>query len=226
MTKFSIRYLKGALIDRYRLYLLKYEIYQFNKYRRLYDSFSMGYKIKLATKWLNQYPEQAHFNYVPIDHWLKNIVPKQASILEIGGWRGDLAAKALSSFEHIYLWHNYDLLANHNTQKCNDKRYKLISLNAYLWHMSLQVEYNALIATHMIEHIRWRELIELINWIPDGISTVLFEAPLPESADNINWKGDHSSHVLEKGWEQVIAEMKIHNFFVDFCEGNTFIFRR
>ena len=92
--------------------------------------------------------------------------------------------------------------------------------------MSLHYEYNALIATHMIEHISWRELTELINWIPEGIRTVLFEAPLPASDENISWKGDHSSHVLEKGWEQVISEMKNHSFSVDYSEDNTFIFRR
>ncbi len=224
--KYGMQYLKNGITGKYRQYLLKYEVCQFDRYRKLYDSFSFNYKIKLAGKWLKKYPEQAHFNYSPVEHWLKNIVSTPVNVLEIGGWRGDLAAKALSSFEHIKLWHNYDLLKNNNFQKCNDERYKLITLDEELWKMSLHYKYNALIATHMIEHIRWRELTALINWIPKSINTVLFEAPLPASGQNIDWKGDYSSHVLEKGWEQVISEMSDHNFSLVFSEANTFIFNR
>jgi hypothetical protein len=78
----------------------------------------------------------------------------------------------------------------------------------------------------MIEHINWKEFTELTDWIPASIKTVLFEAPLPASSENINWKGDYSSHVLEKGWEQVINEMKNHRFSVDYSENNTVIFKR
>jgi hypothetical protein len=212
--------------SKYHKYLLKYEIYQFDRYRRLYDSFSFNYKIRKAGKWLKQYPEQAHFNFTPVNHWLENIVEKPASVLEIGGWRGDLAEKALSSFEHIKLWHNYDLLKHNNYQNCYDIRYKLISLEDYIWCLALNYEYNALIATHMIEHINWKEFLQLINWIPKSIKTVLFEAPLPTSCENINWRGDHSSHILEKGWKQVKTEMENHRFTVEYTADNTVIFKR
>lgn len=221
-----MKYIIRALIGKYQLSRLKYEIFQFDRYRKFYDTFSFDYKVKIANKWLKQYPEQAHFNIAPINHWLENIVEKPASIIEIGGWRGDLAEKALSSFEHIKLWHNYDLIKNNNLQKCYDNRYKLISLDDYIWHLPVNNEYNALIATHMIEHINWKEFSALTNWIPTSIGTVLFEAPLPASNENINWKGDHSSHVLEKGWEQVIDEMKNQRFLVAFAKDNTVIFKR
>jgi hypothetical protein len=220
----------GSLIkfikNKYHQYRLKYEISQFNRFRRLYDTFSFDHRKKLANKWLIKYPEQAHFNFTPVSYWLENIVSRPTSVLEIGGWRGDLAEKALSSFDHIKLWHNYDLLNLNNYQKCNDERYKLVSLEDFLWHLPLNIEYNALIATHTIEHFKWRELIELISWIPAGIKTVLFEAPLPVSHENYNWKGDHSSHILEKGWEQVKSEMKNRGFSVNFSERNTYIFMR
>jgi hypothetical protein len=221
-----MQYIKRVLKGKYLQYLRKYEIYRFDSYRMLYDSFSFDYKIKKANEWLKQYPEQAHFDIIPINFWLENIVAKPSAVLEIGGWRGDLAEKALSSFDHINLWHNYDLLKNNNYQKCYDNRFKLISLNDDIWHLSLKYEYNALVATHMIEHINWKEFIELANWIPESIRTVLFEAPLPASNENINWKGDYSSHVLEKGWEQVITEMENHRFLVDYTENNTVIFKR
>jgi len=62
--------------------------------------------------------------------------------------------------------------------------------------------------------------------IPKSIKTVLFEAPLPTSCENINWRGDHSSHILEKGWKQVKTEMENHRFTVEYTADNTVIFKR
>ncbi len=205
-------------------YKQKLETYRFDRYRNKYDNLSFHKRKKLASRWFKEYPEQVHFTYDPVDFWIKEIVKSPVRILEIGGWRGDLAMKALSRFEKIEVWHNYDLLENSNSQKCIDERYKLISLDDYIWNKSLDSEYNALIATHMIEHIKWKELIRLIEWIPDSIETVLFEAPVNSSEENMNWKGDHSSHILEKGWTQIITEMKKNGFQVEWQEGNSFIF--
>jgi hypothetical protein len=218
--------LKGILKGLYLRFYQRYEIFRFDRYRKLYDSFSFDYKIKKAGEWLLKYPEQANFDINPVNYWLEEIVEKPASIIEIGGWRGDLADKALSTFQQINCWHNYDLIKNNDLQKCSDKRYMLVSLKNDLWHQSLDFEYNALIATHMIEHINWKEFRELCAWIPASIVTVLFEAPLPASVEHNNWKGDYSSHVFEKGWEQVINEMKNHRFSVVYSENNTVIFKR
>lgn len=209
-----------------REYLKKYETFKFNCYRDEYDKLSFRDKKKLANYWLEKYPEQAHFNYDPIQFWLTKFVKFPARTLEIGGWRGDLASKALVSFSSIELWHNYDLLESNNFQKCLDCRYQLISLDDYLWHKSLNYDYNSLIATHMIKHVKWNELIELVNWIPKSITTVLFEAPIPFTGESISWKGDHSSHVLEKGWERVIGKMKNRGFRLDYCSHETYVFNK
>jgi hypothetical protein len=78
----------------------------------------------------------------------------------------------------------------------------------------------------MIEHIKWRELVLLIHWIPENIKTILFEAPIAQSAENFDWTGHYSTHILEKGWEQVINEMRNHNFEVAYLEKDTVIFIR
>ena len=78
----------------------------------------------------------------------------------------------------------------------------------------------------MIEHIKWHELVLLIRWIPENIKTILFEIPIAQSAENYNWKGHHSTHILEKGWEQIIEEMRTYNFDKVFSEKDTVIFKR
>ena len=94
------------LKDIYRRCRRKYQTYKFNRYRRLYKSFTFAYKIRMANKWLRQYPDQSHFDFNPIKFWFEEIVSRPVSVLEIGGWRGVLANKSLSQFEHINLWHN------------------------------------------------------------------------------------------------------------------------
>jgi hypothetical protein len=221
-----MKVIKNFLRDRYHKLKRKYEVYWFNRYRKNYDSFSFAQKQKMASRWLEQYPEQAHFDTAPVKHWLENYVKRPCSVLEIGGWRGDLANKMLTDYNYIQSWHNYDLIEDNSYQKCHDLRYKLITLKDDLWHISLVYNYNALIATHMIEHINWREFIELAGWIPLNIETVLFEAPLPASEESLNWNGDYSSHVFEKGWEQVNAEMRKHGFRVEYTENNSVIYSR
>jgi len=216
----------GVIKTIYRNLRYRYEVCRFDRYRKLYNTFSIDDKIRMAGKWLKQFPEQAHFEYMHVNYWLGNIVQKPAMILEIGGWRGDLADKALSFFPGIFQWHNYDLLRNNNYQKCSDQRYQLITLDDYIWSMSLNQEYNALIATHVIEHLSWKEFTQLTKWIPECIETVLFEAPLPATDENHNWQGDHSSHILEKGWEQVISEMMKNSFLAIYSKDNTVIFNR
>ncbi len=200
------------------------ETRDFDRHRDKYDILSFSDKKKLAKKWLRKYPEQAHFNYESVDNWIKEIVPMPRRIIEIGGWRGDLASRVFDSGREIEYWHNYDLLENGKVQRCNDHRYKLITLDDYLWNKPVSIDYNALIATHMIEHINWIELNALVNWLPTGIKTVLFEAPLPDDAEDYSWKGDHSSHVLGKGWLQVKRVMERKGFTVERTDGNTYIF--
>jgi hypothetical protein len=221
-----MRIIKKFLRESYYKLKREYEISGFNRYRRKYDSFSFARKQALASRWLKQYPEQAHFDFEPVKYWLENIITIPSQVLEIGGWRGDLARKSLSYFNFIDAWHNYDLIENNGTQKCSDARYRLITLRDYIWNTRPITDYNALIATHMIEHLNWIEFKKLAAWIPSGIETVLFEAPLPDDDENINWKGDYSSHVLEKGWEQVNSEMKKQGFNVVYKVANTVIYKR
>lgn len=220
-----MRQIANALFSIYRYYKIKYEINEFDNYREKYNSLSFSDKKRIAHRWSKKYPEQAHFNYEHVDFWLRDIVNDSPKVLEIGGWKGDLALKALSSFMNIQFWHNYDIIESVQHQKCSDCRYKYIPLDDYIWHKSLEFEYNALIATHVIEHFNWSELVNLISWIPKNIETVLFEAPIPFKGENINWTGDHSTHILEKGWEKIISEMKGFGFEAVCRNDNTVIFK-
>jgi glycosyltransferase involved in cell wall biosynthesis len=204
----------------------KRSIRRMDDYRKHYDKMTFADLNKVANKWLHIYPEQASYTLPLVIRWFEEHVSQPAMVLEIGGWRGDLAGEILSRFSQVECWHNFDVISDASTQKCRDERYRLIPLNDYIWNLKLPVSYNALIATHVIEHLKWREVKSLIKWIPEQIDTVLFEIPIVESAENYNWQGHHSTHILEKGWKQIIDEMNASGFEVALKEKDTVIFNR
>ena len=197
-----------------------------DNYRKNYDELSFEKLVETANIWLHLYPEQASYDLPLVLKWMEKETPKPTFVLEIGGWRGDLAKSILQNNHAIQCWDNYDVISDASTQKCTDNRYQLIPLNDYIWNTIVDKKYNTLIATHMIEHLKWHELTQLIHWIPNNIQTVLFEAPIAHSAQNFNWKGHHSTHILEKGWKQIIEEMQSNHFVKIFSEKDTVIFNR
>ncbi len=201
-------------------------IREMDLFRENYDLMTFGQLVDIANDSLHKYPEQAHYTLPFVFQWIENHVPRPARVLEIGGWRGDLARDILSRYGFVEEWDNFDVISDQSTQKCKDNRYRQIPLSDYIWNLDLSEKYNALIATHMIEHLKWRELLLLMRWIPAKIQTVLFEAPVVQSADNFDWTGNHSTHILEKGWKQIVEEMDKNGFVKIFAEKDTVIFKR
>jgi glycosyltransferase involved in cell wall biosynthesis len=218
--------LKTRMKQRKEKQEFKRAIKELDNFRKNYDKITFDQLVSKANVWLHQYPEQASYTLPLVQRWIENYVPKPRIILEIGGWRGDLADAILKDYDFIHRWDNYDVISDQSTQKCHHEYYQQIPLSNYIWNLKTDSKYNALIASHMIEHIKWRELVLLIHWIPENIKTILFEAPIAQSAENFDWTGHYSTHILEKGWEQVINEMRNHNFEVAYLEKDTVIFIR
>jgi glycosyltransferase involved in cell wall biosynthesis len=203
-----------------------WEIRKFDAYRTEYDTMSFRTLAKRTDSLRRQCPERAHFSLPPVVYWFDNVVARPAAVLEIGGRRGDLAMKMLSKYEFISCWHNYDIMTDKNAQKCSDPRYTHIIPEDYIWNLPVDRSCNALVATRVIEHMKWRELLLLIGWIPEHITSVLLEAPIKKSVENYDWTGDRSTRILEKGWEQVIREMQKTGFEAIYSKGDTVVFVR
>lgn len=165
----------------------------------------------IPENWLNKYDEKkSSFN------WQKKYVKSHENIIlsRIKDWRKKL--KKTRSIKHFDKFRKtYDTIT-----------FEKLVKKTNIWNLEVDKKYNALIASHMIEHIKWRELVQLIRWIPKNIQTVLFEVPIAQSAEDFNWKGHYSTHILEKGWEQIVEEMRAYNFVKVFSEKDTVIFTR
>lgn len=96
------------------------------------------------------YPEQAHFQRDLAVKELMRVAPEE--VLEIGGWRGDLAALILSSpaGATVRRWTNVDISPRLATvQKCKDPRYRLVIPKGFIWEVGIEDVFDTVVATHL-----------------------------------------------------------------------------
>lgn len=133
-----------------------------------------------------------------LDHTIASI--GSVSVLEIGGWKGELAQRMLVK-PGIAMWCNLEICENAARKSVfSSPRYETIIPDDFAWNIMLP-EANVFIASHFIEHIRWRELKALVHNLPSKIQFMGLQAPIQESGTD--WMGYHGTHILEVGWKLV-----------------------
>ena len=136
-----------------------------------------------------------------------NTIPKP-KVLEIGGWKGELASEVLLKDKNIILWHNYDICSNAiNKNVCESERFKGIVLTDFAWNLNIFNDYNVCILSHIIEHIKKHELIKFFDKIKH-IKYVYIDAPLNDPYNRIKWKNYCGTHILECEWKDITNMLK------------------
>lgn len=67
------------------------------------------------------------------------------------------------------------------------------------------------VASHTIEHMRWRELKSLFNNLPASVKYIGLQSPLKDNGGS-NWRNYDGSHILEVGWDSIIAYLDLLGF--------------
>ena len=180
--------------------------FDFNKWRAEYDSYSFEKQKELNNELEKVAPNQIQHKAEIVGEFLRKI--PNAKVLEIGGWKGELAQKILSKNKNILLWHNYDICSNAIEKNvCKDTRFKGIVLTDFAWNLDIWKDYNIVILSHIIEHIRKRELIKLFDKFKH-IKYIYIDAPLNDPYRGVEWKNYCGTHILECGWDQITEMLK------------------
>jgi hypothetical protein len=120
-------------------------------------------------------------------------------VLELGGWKGELADLLLPDFPNIEKWMNYEITpqaVSDNT--CKDSRYEVQIPDNYLWTLDIDLsKYNVFVASHVIEHLKLVHVKRLLSRLRD-IKYLYVDAPLPPNGSM--WGGGEFSHIIEIGW--------------------------
>lgn len=194
----------------------------FNEWRKNYDQMSYGDQVEFYNRVAIEHPSQLAFDTEAFSQFFAHIVRQQKviSVLEFGGWKGELADKILSIYsDFILFWTNYEISqkAIENTV-CRHFQYYATISHDYLWNIYLP-RATVFVSSHAIEHIKEHELELLFRALPQSIRWIGLQAPL--AMGPTDWTNYHGSHILECGWAKIIEILKSCDFEL-FMERNEF----
>lgn len=163
---------------------------------------------KFASDFYQICQEQQFYNPTHFDRYINEYKPR--TVVEIGGWRGELANDMLPGSE-IASWTNYEICQEAvRDSVCKDERYHPVALTDYLWN-GPRINADAFIATHVIEHLSAEELAKLVSLL--DVKTIYFEAPLLEPGQT--WDGYEGSHINQYSWDDVHELMRVSGYPCD-----------
>lgn len=176
----------------------------FNNWRKNYDTYTLDDQKRIINKLEEKYPNQKQFSRGEIYKFFLNRTCKK--IVEIGGWKGDLANEVLNNNKTIELWNNYDICSNAKDKAiCKDVRYNCIIPDDFVWNLNQFETYDTCILSHVIEHIKEEELQKLFIKLKN-IKHIYIAAPIDK--DKNNWNNYCGTHILKCGWNKVSAMLK------------------
>lgn len=183
-----------------------------NKWRALYDELTDEEQRKFADDCEALYPNQTHHTHGNFDYLFKEVLKPNANVLEIGGWKGELARHCKQY--NYEIWANIELCkaAIDKTVKDVGGRYMVLMPDTFRWwkeEVKDRAPFDVVISSHAIEHFSDQDLHGIINHIA-GIPVVMFEAPIKEHGDN--WDNYGGTHKLEMGWRGVTEAMMAHGY--------------
>jgi len=154
------------------------------------------------------YPDQRHYTAALVDRFLTIASPR--SVLEMGGWKGELAGAMLARHSTIEAWTNYELSARAiAATTCRDLQYRAVPCG-FRWWTAADVPWaDAFIASHVIEHLSDADCVSLLSAV--RARHVYLEAPL-HTRQTAGWAGYCGSHIMSMDWPQIDGVLRAAGF--------------
>jgi len=188
-------------------------VIDFDRWRQ--DYAQLTYKDQLA--FYNQvaidHPLQHGFDEAAFEDFIKPL--GEADVIELGGWKGELAAFVLPKLPKVRKWLNYEISEQAIKETyCKDERYHPLIPSDFLWNIEIP-KADVFISSHTIEHITAKELDKLFSKLP--VKHIGLQAPLGDNGTD--WAGYYGSHILEIGWNSVIEMLSGYGFSLTVSSG-------
>jgi len=167
-------------------------VIDWDQWRADYHRLSFADQVLFYREAAAAYPEQASYDWAVVDGVLGSLDP--GSVLELGGWDGGLAGRALAEHPWISSWVNVDLADV--PQVCDDQRYRRVLLDDWFWRRQWQAD--LFISCHTLEHMRTGEAARCVAAV--RAEAYLLEVPLTLDDAPAYWPGFPGSHVIEDNW--------------------------
>jgi glycosyltransferase involved in cell wall biosynthesis len=148
-------------------------------------------------------PDQNRFDEQSARAFLQLAAPSR--VVEVGGWRGELAAALLPDFPTIKSWANHEIAPNLEPSP-TDQRYRHHILTDWPWKRRMVGD--ALVLSHVVEHMQAAQFGRLLSKFTGD--WVYIDCPV--SDDPPDWTGYDGSHVIEVGWSGLTLLLNHHGF--------------
>lgn len=196
----------------------------FNYYRAGYDKIPYEKQVEIYDVIAQNFPDQNRFNAERVAKVLKENAASQ--VLEIGGWKGDLAKTVLPEILTCCEWLNIEISKRAVEETvCKDSRYHAIVPDTFVWDLpNVTKGFDTLILSHVVEHWNLDQFKKLISNL-NGIRTVFIDAPIPKTKDTVSWTDYPGTHVLVAGWKE-LDEVMIQNGFSTIDSGTDRVYTK
>lgn len=146
-----------------------------------------------------------------MEEFLRITEPK--NVLEVGGWKGELANDVLKTNHFIQKWHNVEFTTIAVDESVpTDSRYHPIEPSQFRWWeknepgMQLDGGYDVLVLSHVIEHFKLHDIAAMMARI--HVKYIYIDAPLELDWIKKGWKDYNGGHVINGTFEAVDNIMK------------------
>lgn len=150
------------------------------------------------------YPNQSHHAPSLAQVVMETYAPR--TVVEIGGWDGELAVGLLNLFPDIERWTNVEICEQAVKNGHKHPRYWATSPNTWFWDNYWHAD--MLVASHCIEHMTAEHLEKMVQAC--DVKYMYFDAPLQDAPTS--WWGTSTTHILEVGWDGVTAICERYGF--------------
>jgi len=174
-----------------------------DKWRADYDSMTYDQMREFYNNLEKKYPDQN--TYSPeLSVYLRELPINisnhhKLSVLEIGGWKGELADDVLEETDQIFLWKNLEICpAAVKNPICVNQRYYPECPDDFIWNLNDEfgTRFNILVASHVLEHMKAWQIIRFLKK-NHGFDYICMETP------HGNWNHYNGSHILDLTKEQL-----------------------
>jgi hypothetical protein len=179
---------------------LKDRNWDFYRDHYLNGDYSFQELVRLNNSWYVALEENRVFYH---QKWINKFLGKLSAefpvrVVELGCYRGELAAEILPKYDDIVSWDGYDICHYAvDFSACNDKRYFPTKLTCSFWQLP-DFKFEIFVSAHTIEHLSNEEAIDLMGFLERNCRKGIYlEMPIKEEGKK--WRGGASSHVLELG---------------------------
>lgn len=190
-------------------------IVRYDEWREKYDEMSYDDMQEFYNFVAIDYPEQNSWSARDVVPFFKGISEESLSVLELGGWKGELANTILKmKWLNITAWSNFEIAPwLHGQEVCKDERYILFVPCSFFWNLPIENDYNVFVASHVIEHLSRMHLLQLMEKLKelDKLKYIYIQAPLPLDKGK-KWERYRGAHKLDMGWLEVYLLLRSYGW--------------